>query len=145
VRRTGQALTLAALLAASAIAAADDQDTIDYRRHVMKSLGEQLAAVDMILAKKAPADSFAVHLKVIATTATQARKAFEPKVPGGSSKPEVWSNWPDFAKRLDALVASSDELAKAAKDGGVAAVGPKIKSALDCESCHKVYMLPPKQ
>ncbi|MDB6089048.1 MAG: cytochrome c [Gammaproteobacteria bacterium] len=144
LRRTAKGLALAALLAASAIAAADDQDAIDYRRHVMKTLGEQLAAIDMILAKKAPADSFAVHLKVIAATATQAKKAFEPKIQGGSSKPEVWSNWPDFARRLDGLVASSDELAKAAKDAGAAAVGPKIKSTLDCESCHKVYMLPPK-
>lgn len=136
---------LAAMLAASTIAVADDQDAIDYRQHVMKTLGEQLAAIDMILARKAPADSFAVHVKVIAVTATQAKKAFETKVPGGNSKPEVWSNWADFAKRLDALAASSDELAKAAKDASAAAtVGPKINSTLDCESCHKVYMRPPK-
>jgi cytochrome c556 len=144
VRRVAKSLSLAALLAASAIAAADDQDAIDYRQHVMNTLGQELAAVDMIIAKKAPADAFAVHMKVIATAATQAKKAFEPKIPGGKSKPEVWSNWPDFAKRLDALVTASDELAKAAAKDGPAALGPKIKASLDCESCHQVYMTPGK-
>ena len=103
-----------------------------------------MAAIDMILAKKAPADSFAAHVKVIAIAAQQAKKAFEPKVPGGNSKAEVWSNWADFAKRLDALVTASDELAKAAKAGGAGAVGSRLGSTLDCESCHELYMRPAK-
>ena len=141
--RVAKAVALAALLAASGLASADDQDVIDYRKHIMTTLGEQLAAVGMILDKKAPPDSFAVHLQALAVTATQAKKAFEPKLPGGNSRPEVWSNWADFAKQLDALVASTGELAKAAKDGGVAGAAPKVKS-LDCKSCHDTYMVPPK-
>jgi cytochrome c556 len=144
MRRVAKALMLAGLLAGSATAGADDQDAVDYRTHVMKTMGEQLAAIDMIVARKAPADSFAVHLQVLAVAATQAKKAFEPKVAGGNSKPEVWSNWPDFAKRLDALVASSGQLAKAAKSANAATVGPTVKSTLDCESCHKIYLTPPK-
>jgi cytochrome c556 len=135
-------VALATLLAASASAFADDQDVIDYRKHVMKSIGEQLAAIHMILDKKAPADNFAVHMKVLAVTATQAEKAFEPKVPGGNSQPAVWSNWADFAKRLNALVGATADLAKAAQSGGAAAIGPKLASSLNCQSCHDTYMVP---
>jgi cytochrome c556 len=135
---------LAALALLPALAVADDQDPIDYRNHVMKTLGEQIAAIELIIAKKAPPDAFAVHVKTIAVAATQAKSAFEPKVAGGNSRPEVWSNWADFARRLDAMVAASNELAKAARDGNVATVGPRIKASLDCEGCHKLYMVPPK-
>jgi len=144
VRRTAQGLIFAGLLGVSATVCADDQDVIDYRKHVMKTLGEQLAAVHMILDKKAPQDAFATDLKVIATVATQAKSAFEPKVAGGNSKPEVWSNWPDFAKRLDALTAATASLAKAAQDGGPAAAGSKLDT-LDCKGCHDVYMVPTKK
>ncbi|HEY6483972.1 MAG TPA: cytochrome c [Steroidobacteraceae bacterium] len=144
MRIVAQGLLLAVSLAVTASAFADDQDVIDYRKHIMKSMDEQLAAIHMILEKKAPADNFAVHLQILAVVATEAKSAFEPKVPGGNSKPEVWSNWADFAKRLDGLVSSTADLAKAAQADGVAAVGPRLQSALDCKSCHDLYMLPAK-
>jgi cytochrome c556 len=144
VRRTAKALIFAGLLGVSATVLADDQDVIDYRKHIMKTVGEQLAAVRMILDKKAPPDAIATDMKVIAIAAIQAKSAFEPKVIGGNSKPEVWSNWTDFAKRLDALTATTASLAKAAQDGGPAAVGPKL-DMLDCKGCHDVYMVPAKQ
>jgi cytochrome c556 len=136
-------LALAALLLGSAAVRADDQDVIDYRVHVMKSMAEELGAINMVLAKKGPADNLVAHAQALAVTAPQARKAFEPKVAGGKSKPEVWSNWADFAKQLDALVSQTDELAKAAKDGGAAAVASKIQS-LNCKSCHDTYMVAAK-
>ena len=123
---------------------ADDQDVIDYRTHVMKTLGEQLGAVGMILDKKAPPDNFATHLKALAVTATQAKKAFEPKVPGGNAKPEVWANWADFSKRLDELVATTAELAAAGQHENVATVGARLRATLKCKSCHETYRLPLK-
>jgi cytochrome c556 len=133
---------LGALLLAALPSRADDQDVIDYRTHVMKSLGEQLGAVGMILENKAPPDNFATHLKALAVTATQAKKAFEPKVPGGNSKPEVWADWADFSKRLDELVAGTAALAAAAPHESVAAVGAKLSSTLKCKSCHDTYRKP---
>jgi cytochrome c556 len=79
-------VALLALTCLTAAAVADDQDAIDYRKHVMSTLGEQVAAIDLIVAKKAPADAFAVHVKTIAIAAGQAKLAFEPKVAGGNSK-----------------------------------------------------------
>ncbi len=137
-------LALIVLGSAALPSRADDQDVIDYRTHVMKTLGEQMGAIGMILESKAPPDNFATHLKVLAVTATQAKKAFEPKVPGGNSKPEVWSNWADFSKRLDELVSTTADLATAAPHQSVAAVGEKLKSSLKCKSCHDTYRKPLK-
>lgn len=135
---------LGALVFATLPSRADDQDVIDYRTHVMKTLGEQMDAVGMILENKAPPDNFATHLKVLAVTATQAKKAFEPKVAGGNSKPEVWSNWADFSKRLDQLVTTTGELAADAPHQSVAAMGEKLRSTLKCKSCHENYRKPLK-
>jgi cytochrome c556 len=135
------ALAVVTLALASLPGRADDQDVVDYRQHVMKTLGEQMDAVGMILESKAPADNLGLHLKVLAVTATQAKKAFEPKVQGGNAKPEVWANWPDFSKRLDELVAATADLAAA--QPAVAAVGAKLKS-VKCKSCHDTYRVPPK-
>ena len=137
-------LALGGLLFAALPCRADDQDVIDYRTHIMKTMGEQMGAIGMILENKAPADNFATHLKVLAVTATQAKKAFEPKVVGGNAKPEVWANWADFSKRLDELTANTAELAAAAQHESVAAVGGKLRSALKCKSCHETYRLPLK-
>jgi cytochrome c556 len=144
MKALARGVALGVLTCVAAAAVADDQDAVDYRKHVMSTLGEQLAAIDQIVAKKAPPDAFAVHVKTVAIAAGQAKLAFEPKVAGGNSKPEVWSNWADFAKRVDAMVAAANELAKAAQEGNVAAVGPKIRTALDCDGCHKIYMVPAK-
>ncbi len=135
---------VAALLAASGGALADDQDVIDYRKHVMKTIGEQVGAIQLILENRVPADNLAVHLKVIAATAPQAKSAFTPEVAGGRSKPEVWANWEDFSQRLDRFVAGAQELAQAAEDGDAAVTAAKLPATLDCKGCHEVYRAPAK-
>jgi cytochrome c556 len=111
----------------------------------MKTMGEQTAAIEMIVDQKAPATNFATHERILAITAATAKKAFEPKVLGGDAKPEVWAKWPDFAKRLDTLAAAMEGLAKTAKDGGVTATAPKLQTAITCKSCHDTYRLEKKK
>jgi cytochrome c556 len=129
------------LVTVSMAVRADDDDVIDYRKHVMATLGEQVAILGQIADQRAPADDLVTHARILATAATTARGAFEPPTPGGESKPAVWTQWSDFAKRLDQLVQSTSALAKAAQDGGVSAVKPGIQS-LDCKSCHDIYRTP---
>ena len=119
--------------------AADPTDIIEYRKHVMKTLGEQAASLGMIMQMKAPADNFAVHAELLAVTASSALKAFEPKVVGGDAKPVVWDKWPDFEKRMKELAANTADFAAAAKAGGMAAAGPKMQGALTCKGCHDIY------
>jgi len=137
-------LALIVVVSAPVVIHAEDQDVVDYRQHIMRTMGEQEAAIGMILEQKAPADNFATHIRILAVTAATAKKAFEPKVPGGKAKPEVWAQWPDFARRLDALAAATDDLAKIAASGGVAAVGAKVSGALTCKSCHDIYLVEKK-
>jgi cytochrome c556 len=118
---------------------ADDQEVIDYREHIMKTMGEQAGAIAEILEKKVPADNFTLHLQVLAVTAATAKKAFEAKVIGGEAKADVWTHWADFAKRLDDLSAATASLAATAQSGGFAAAAPKVQEALTCKSCHDVY------
>lgn len=136
------ALLLGLMLAAAIRpepARADDQDTIDYRRHIMKTLNEQSAAVGQILSRAVPDDNAVAHLEVIALTAKTALKAFEPKVQGGESKPEIWTNWTDFSKRMNDFVQNSEKVAKLGRDQGKDAALQIVLDALPCKSCHDVY------
>jgi cytochrome c556 len=142
--RLAAGVAFLAATASSAPVFADDQDVIDYRQHAMKSMGEQMAAIAQILQQKAPADHFATHLQTIAVIAATTLKTFEPNVAGGESKPEVWTNWADFSKRMNEFSANAAELAKAGTDGGIPAVGPKLQAALACDNCHDVYRVQKK-
>jgi cytochrome c556 len=122
---------------------ADDQDVRDYRSHVMKAMGEQFAALNQTTKGKAPAGDVAAQAEVLSITAGMAKIAFTPKVLGGEAKPEVWDKWGDFSKRLDEMVAATADLAKTAKQGGVAAVTPKL-SGLSCKGCHDDYRVQKK-
>jgi cytochrome c556 len=137
-----------AVLAAPVMAHADDQDVMNYRKQVMKTMGEQSALMNMVAQGKVPADLFVSHVKTLHLAATQIKKAFEPKVVGdgstGSAKAEVWSNWADFSKRVDEQVAKLAALEKAAAEGGVAKAGPMIQASLDCRGCHENYRVPKK-
>jgi cytochrome c556 len=134
-------LAVITLACVAGAAQADDQDVIDYRRHIMKTMGEQVAVLGMILEKRAPASDLATHAQVLAITAATARMAFEQEIQGGDAKPEVWTKWADFSKRMDALVTATGDIAKSAKAGGVTPVAPKLQ-ALNCKSCHDTYRKP---
>ncbi len=137
-----------AVLVAPAVAQADDQDVMNYRKQVMKTMGEQAAAMNMTLQGKAPAEQFVSHVRTLHLASTQALKAFEPKVVGdgstGSAKQEVWANWADFSKRMNEQVAKLAALEKAAMEGGAAKAGPMIQTTMDCRSCHENYRVPKK-
>ena len=116
-----------------------EEEAIDYRQHVMRTMSNQVSIIGMILEQRAPADDFAKHVEVLALAASTARWGFAFEVPGGDAKPEVWSNWSDFAERMDALAEATAEMAKLAKEGGVEAVAPRLQETLTCRSCHNDY------
>src|SRR5689334_16680913 len=75
---------------AAPVFAAENQDVIDYRQRVMRTLDKQVAALGQILSGATPDDQVVSHLELIAIAASQAPKSFEPNVPGGESLPAVW-------------------------------------------------------
>jgi cytochrome c556 len=131
-------LLLGAAPLLATVARADEEEDIDYRQHIMKTMDEQMAAIQQIIQHKVPADNFATHLQVVAVAAATAKAAFTPASAGGRAKPEVWSKWADFSKRLDELAAASAALAKSANEADVAATAAKLDT-LKCQGCHDTY------
>lgn len=128
-----------ALLQWSGGAFADDQDVIDYRQHIMNTLNEQAAALGEILSGAIPDDNVIAHLDALALTASTALKAFKPKVPGGESKPELWSNWADFSQRMNDFAQKTAAMAKLAHEQGKEAGLANVMDALSCKKCHDTY------
>jgi cytochrome c556 len=133
------AIVLAALIPATHAFASDEQDVIDYRSHIMKTLDAQTAALGMIVSTQIPADNLIAHLDTIALTAKQSLKSFEQKVLGGESKPLVWEQWKDFSERMNTFAIKTAELAQTARTKGQDAVVADMVGALACKSCHDIY------
>ena len=109
---------LVCILATSSLVRADDADIVKFRQLTMKELDAEATALGMIAAGQIPADTLAANLEAIAVSAQIAQKAFEPKVPGGRVKPNAWSNWDDFSKRMQVFVEKTQAMAKAGKAHG---------------------------
>lgn len=132
-------VALAALVALPAMAA-ENKDVIDYRINIMKTLGEQASAMGKIAQGKVTnADNLAAHAQTIAIQVGAAKKAFEAKVVGGTSTQAVWDNWKDFSDRFTALETAANEVAAAAKAGGMDAAKPKMAGLFTCKACHDIY------
>ena len=140
VRKLGAALLLPCFFLGFALTAyADDQDAIDYRELIMKQLDAEAAALGMIVSGQVPARFSAPQAKALANSARSALKAFEPKTPGGEAKPEVWTKWDDFSKRMQVFAQKAEEMAKVSENGNVQKVTELMIDALPCKSCHDVY------
>jgi cytochrome c556 len=122
------------------LAADQEADAVQYREAVMKTLNEQVGALGQIASGVAPDDNLVAHMDILALAASAALKAFEPKVPGGQAKPEVWADWADFSKRMTAFAQQTAAGAKIAKSQGKdAAMVQLIDYADSCKGCHDMY------
>jgi len=139
LKRTIIFLAAVAGLQFSAGARADNQDVIDYRQYIMNTLNEQAAALGEILSGAIPDDIVVSHIDALALTAATALKAFEPKVPGGEARPEVWSQWDDFSRHMNDFAQQTASMAKIAHTQGKEAALAKVMDALSCKKCHDSY------
>lgn len=138
------ALCMGALLAIPALA--DDQDVIDYRQHIMKTLQDQSAALGQIMSQAAPDDNLDKHLQIIALTAATSLKAFEQKVPSEGIKDAVWSNWADFSKRMNEFAEGTAKAAQAGKaDKNIGATQMAEVLSSTCKGCHQQYRIEKKK
>jgi cytochrome c556 len=124
----------------SAAISRDDADAIILDRQlVMQALDKDVEVLGNIVAGAAPPTELVARTQSVAKNAKAALKAFEPNVPGGAAKPEVWTNWDDFRKRMEDFAVKSDAMAKASETGNLAIVGEHMIGALQCKQCHDVY------
>lgn len=137
--RVHKAIALGVMTLLPMVGHTDDKDAVEYREHIMKSMEQQTAALGQILSGAGPAEATVAHMEAIALTASIALKAFEPKVPGGSAKAEVWKDWADFSKRMKDFADKSAEMAKIGREQGADQAAMKVIEALPCKGCHDVY------
>ena len=137
--RVSKAVALGITLLLPLAGHADDKDVLAYRQHIMKSLQEQTAAFGQILSGAGPAENTQAHMDALALSASLALKAFEAKVPGGDAKPEVWSDWADFSKRMQDFADKTAHMAKTGREQGTDAAVMEVLDALSCKSCHDLY------
>ena len=130
---------LVLIFATDHYAYADDQDVITYRQMIMKELDAEAGALGMIVSGQIPPDSLSLQTRAIVISAKSALKAFESKVPGGGSRPEVWSKWDDFSRRIQSFGQKAEAMAKAGETGNMATVMELIDAAMPCKQCHDVY------
>jgi cytochrome c556 len=133
------AVPLLALSLLPTASIADDQDVIDYRKHIMATLQAQVAALGMIMSGAIPDDNAVAHMDIIAQSAATALKSFEPKVEGGDAKPEVWSQWDDFSARMNEFAERTAAMARTAHEKGKDEALLLAMDALTCKQCHDDY------
>ncbi|HYD49437.1 MAG TPA: hypothetical protein VEB21_13870, partial [Terriglobales bacterium] len=68
------------------------EDPVLARQLVMQALEDDADALGDIAAGIAPPAKMAEHARNLAQHAKESYESFKPSAPGGSAKPEVWSN-----------------------------------------------------
>lgn len=129
--------------AAVAASSADEVEGLIFeRQQLMMQLDTDTKTLGMIASGAAPASKLAETTRAIAQSAKESAEAFRAKVPGGRSKPEVWSNNEDFMRRMEAFAVDTERMAKLGETGNVMAVSEMMVDALPCKQCHDVYRAP---
>lgn len=140
MQRLAFSVLLAMLLAAPAAA----DDVVSQRIDLMKSIGEAMKIMAPMFSEQAE-----LQIDVVAAEATrlaqEAGRVLD-LFPAGSltppsrAQPEVWSFWPEFEKRANALQAHGADLAAAAQRGdGAAAAGAFLALTRTCSECHRYF------
>ncbi|MCW1402354.1 cytochrome c [Novosphingobium sp. MW5] len=123
----------------------DEIETLIYeRQQLMTQIDKDAELLGDIVAGVEPAAKLKETTAALARDAKESHAAFSLKVPGGRTKPEAWSNWEDFSKRLANFAAGAEKVAKLGETGSVPAVNDVLGEALQCKSCHDLYREPKK-
>ncbi|MFK4873530.1 c-type cytochrome [Novosphingobium sp. ZW T3_23] len=114
------------------------------RQQVMEQLSKDSEALGAIVAGTGPRDQLGQVTRALADGARDSVQSFHAQVPGGRSKPEVWSNNADFARRMEDFARNAEAMAKAGESGNMAGVTALMIDALPCKQCHDLYREPKK-
>ncbi|MEO5586615.1 MAG: cytochrome c [Novosphingobium sp.] len=138
-RAVKAALAVALPLMPLSMVHGQDEDPVLARQLIMQQLDEEGEALGMIAAKIDPPTKMAEHARNVAKLARESYDSFKPNAPGGSAKPEIWTNWADYSKHMEAFIANADKMSKIADTGDLTGVTEVLVDALPCKQCHDVY------
>lgn len=123
---------------------AEVEGLIFERQQIMLQLDEDAEQLGLIVAGLAPRARLGPVARAIANGAKDAEASFALTVPGGRSKPEVWSNRADYDRLMKDFVTRSDAMAKLAEADNLNGVIESLGDALPCKQCHDSYRTPKK-
>jgi cytochrome c556 len=112
------------------------------RQELMLQLDRDAKTLGMIAAGTMPSAKLAETTRSIAQGAKDSVAAFNQMVPGGRSKPEVWSQHAKFTAAMETFARNAEGMAKAGATGNVNAVTNLMVDALPCKQCHDSYRGP---
>lgn len=115
------------------------EDPVLARQLIMQQLDDEAEALGSIAARITPPTKLAEHAHNVARLAKESYESFKPNVPGGAAKPEIWTNWADYSKHMEAFIANTEKMTKAADAGDLNGVTEQLVDALPCKQCHDVY------
>ena len=128
---------------AVAATAADDEETIKYRKNVMKSFGAHMAGAGALVQGKVDyKGQLAVHANALEGLTRDIPALFPKGSDFGetSALPAVWSKRADFEKRAKDTETKAAAFAKVAAAGDAKAAGGKFKELSEsCKACHKDF------
>lgn len=114
--------------------------TVVYRHHTMHALKDAFAQISAIRKGNGDPADFAIHAKMVNANASGFYWAAKQKVPGGGSTDAVWSNWDDFAAKMDAFIVDTSAMAALPADADMKAMTMAFgKVARHCKKCHTDY------
>ncbi|MBV1915439.1 MAG: cytochrome c [Pseudomonadales bacterium] len=120
-----------------------EEKAVDYRQGVFNIMAWNIGPMVQMMKRKIPYDAevFAGNAARIATVAPMALEGFIPNsLDDSDAKEKIWSNMDDFKSKMKELEKTSTALAKAAKTGDMAQIGPAFQGlGKACKSCHDEY------
>ncbi len=122
--------------------AAEREGIIFERQQIMLAIDADTKTLGGIVAGTVPASQLPKVTKSISENAEASVYAFEAKVPGGRSKPEVWSNHEAFLEDMQRFSRNAQTMAEAGENGDVNSVVNLMIDALPCKQCHDRYREP---
>ena len=113
------------------------------RMMAMKSLGDSMKALSLMVTGKAPYD--AAETKKIAVAIKGHAEAIPKLFPKGSisgpseALPNIWTDWETFTGLAGSLEKLSDDLGAAADTGKAASLAVFAKMGKTCSGCHQDF------
>ncbi|MDX5362132.1 MAG: cytochrome c [Alphaproteobacteria bacterium] len=127
-----------------ALAEAEPDEAIKYRKAVMQAIGGHTKASAAIITGKAgTAEDLKLHAPALYMSAMTALEAFRQNTHGqGAEKTTaaeaIWTDWAGFEGKMENLVVAARNLASAAEAGN--AGGEQLKAlGGTCKACHDDY------
>lgn len=112
------------------------------RQQLMLALEADTKTLGGIVAGTVSTAKLAETTRSIADSASASMDAFEPVVPGGRSKPSVWSERAQFMEDMQLFARNAEAMAQAGEKGDVNSVVNLMIDALPCKQCHDQFREP---